>query len=673
MAIQNLTEEQIQNWSREQKDQWWLKNVYRGNMPQLTIRAAITGFLLGSILSATNLYIGAKTGWTLGVGLTSVILAFAAYRVIASFKIGSDFTILENNCMQSIATSAGYMTGPLVSGLAAYMMVKNDVIPFWQMVWFSTVLSILGVLVAFPMKRRFINDEQAPFPEGAACGVVLDTLYTSDASIGMFKAKALMVAALIAGVLKFFGGEAYQKLLQVELMGRKAFWFMSDHIDAWYYRLVDAGSAPMPTVFGVDPRKIGLSPTLDLALFGAGGLMNIRYAVNMLLGMIVAYVFLAPYAVNHGWVFKAGAAIDAASKFGVRDVLTGWVLWPGVAILVMGSLTAFFAKPKVILTAFKGLFVKKAAANDPLRDIELPLWISFVGIPIVGAIGVWMAHDWFDVDWTMGALAIPLIIVLTLIAANATAATSITPTGSLSKITQFTFGVLRPSQPQVNLMTALMTTEVASNASNLLMDIKPGYMLGAKPRQQAIGHIIGIFAGAIASTPLFYILFLKNHPKNPIIPAAPDAPMRTIEETLTSDFAFPGAVQWKGIADFMTGLTGNKGLTSVIHETALYALGIGALVGVAFEVARIATKGKSYIAPVALGLGFVLPPDSTIWMFLGSLFFWIMHKLYDKKEGSFGKKLWVLTHEPVCAGLIAGAALMGIGNIVVDVFILPKE
>lgn len=673
MAIQNLTDEQIQTWSREQKDQWWLKNVYRGNMPQLTIRAAITGFLLGSVLSATNLYIGAKTGWTLGVGLTSVILAFAAYRVIASFKIGSDFTILENNCMQSIATSAGYMTGPLVSGLAAYMMVKNDIIPFWQMVWFSTVLSVLGVLVAFPMKRRFINDEQAPFPEGAACGVVLDTLYTSDAAIGMFKAKALMVAALIAGVLKFFGGEAYQKLVQVELMGRKAFWFMSDHIDAWYYRLVDAGSAPMPSVFGVDPRKIGLSPTLDLALFGAGGLMNIRYAVNMLLGMIVAYVFLAPYAVNHGWVFKAGAALEAASKFGVRDVLTGWVLWPGVAILVMGSLTAFFAKPKVILTAFKGLFTKKDAKDDPLRDIELPLWISFVGIPIVGAIGVWMAHAWFDVDWMMGALAIPLIIVLTLIAANATAATSITPTGSLSKITQFTFGVLRPSQPQVNLMTALMTTEVASNASNLLMDIKPGYMLGAKPRQQAIGHIIGIFAGAIASTPLFYILFLKNHPKNPIIPAAADAPMRTIEETLTSDFAFPGAVQWKGIADFMTGLTGNKGLTSVIHETALYALGIGALVGILFEVARIVTKGKSYIAPVALGLGFVLPPDSTIWMFLGSLFFWIMHKMYDKKEGSFGKKLWVLTHEPVCAGLIAGAALIGIGNIVVDVFILPKE
>ena len=45
---------------------------------------------------------------------------------------------------------------------------------------FNVVLSVMGVLVAFPMKRRFINDEQQPFPEGRACGVVLDTLYTAE-------------------------------------------------------------------------------------------------------------------------------------------------------------------------------------------------------------------------------------------------------------------------------------------------------------------------------------------------------------------------------------------------------------------------------------------------------------------------------------------------------------
>jgi len=45
-----------------EKDRWWLANVYRGSMPQLTLRSAITGFILGGLLSATNLYIGVKTG-----------------------------------------------------------------------------------------------------------------------------------------------------------------------------------------------------------------------------------------------------------------------------------------------------------------------------------------------------------------------------------------------------------------------------------------------------------------------------------------------------------------------------------------------------------------------------------------------------------------------------------
>ena len=83
MALLHLTEEQIRTWTREQKDRWWFDNVFRGNMPQLTLRSAITGFLLGGLLSVTNLYVGAKTGWTLGVGLTSVILAFAIFRVFS--------------------------------------------------------------------------------------------------------------------------------------------------------------------------------------------------------------------------------------------------------------------------------------------------------------------------------------------------------------------------------------------------------------------------------------------------------------------------------------------------------------------------------------------------------------------------------------------------------------
>ncbi len=834
MPIEHLTDDQIATWTREQKDRWWLEKVFRGNMPQLTLRAALTGFCLGGILSATNLYIGAKTGWTLGVGLTSVILAFATFKVMGKIGLAKEFTILENNAMQSVATAAGYMTGPLVSGLAAYMMVKNAIMPWWQMLLFNVILSILGVLVAFPMKRRFINDEQQPFPEGRACGVLLDTLYTSAASVGLFKAKALAGAAIFAGTIKFMMGEAYHTLLQSRVLGLEHVRFLSEHpvekVMAWMH-------VRMPAIQNIDLRKLDLSPTINLEMFGAGGLMNIRYAINMLVGMIVTWAIVVPGIVDRGdtmnskgkqftppatlaadgsvafWgrtyagveaftatvatdgegeplfarilvgadaitdasgralkapvKVKAGKliaadgkaipfenltlepgkeiefvkhgrhalpvtihapqgeemggapvlplvqvtpkglayadgtpitppvtvdagsftpvgaaeAITIRSNFNRGHLLNSWALWPGVAMLVCASMVSLFAKPKMFVQAFSGLMGrKKPAGTDVLAHIELPFSVSLIGVPLVGALGVWMAHEWFGVSWLWGALAIPLIAVLTIIAAQATALTSITPTGSLSKITQFTFGALDrkfPSafdaagkgiaNPAVNLMTACMTTEVASNAANLLMDIKPGYMLGAKPRQQAVGHCIGIVSGALASTPLFYLLFLAGHPDNPFTKPKESLQGARVEDVLLAEpdkFSFVGAVQWKGISDLITG-----GL-SRLPESALWAMGIAAAFGIIFEIWRMISKNKLPISPLAFGLGIVLPPDSTVWMFFGAFFFWAMGRVYAEKKHSLGHRLWIDTHEPICAGLVAGAALIGIGDILVKVFLL---
>ena len=171
-------------------------------------------------------------------------------------------TILENNCVQSIATAAGYMTMPLTSGLAAYMWATNNVLPAWQILCFTIVLSILGVLVAFPMKRRFINDEQHPFPEGRACGVVLDALYEkSAAAAGMFKARALAAAAALSGTFGLISGENYMKLLQERWLGFQSSWHFPTHLDGWYYSLVDKGLAPLPKLAGVDIRQLALSPT----------------------------------------------------------------------------------------------------------------------------------------------------------------------------------------------------------------------------------------------------------------------------------------------------------------------------------------------------------------------------------------------------------------------------
>ncbi|XHS77565.1 OPT family oligopeptide transporter [Burkholderiaceae bacterium UC74_6] len=659
MAIPHLTEDQIRTWSRTQKDQWWLSQVYRGGMPQLTLRSALSGFMLGGILSATGMYIGAKTGITIGVGLTSVILAFALFRILHGMGLGSDFSILENNCTQSIATASGYVVSPLYAGLGAYMLVTGIIPPWWHIMLWMTVVAILGVLVAFPMKRRFINEEQLPFPEGRASGVVLDSLYTGDAGEGMFKARLLGLTALGAALYQAVISDGWMKLLQVKAFGAQMAWTFHERVDTYYYEAAKKLGWAIPNIMGTDFRTLGLRATLDVAMLGTGGLMGIAIATSCLIGTLVNFVLLAPLMIQWGDIAPRVAPSGMLVPLSRVEIVNQWSLWWGVTMMVVGSIVGLAAKPELFTGAFKAVFGKKKGAESPmggdvLADIEVPLWLSYVGVPIFGALGIWVTHAFFGVSWLLCAVALPLILVLTVICVNSMALTSWTPTGSLSKITQFSMGAIDSTNPASNLMPATMTAEVATNASNLLSDIKAGYMLGGKPRHQVVGHVIGIFAGVMACVPLFFLLFLH-----------PDANgVRTTTNMISDQFAMPAVMQWKGVAELIA--KGVKGLPM----SAVVAMGVAAVVALVMEVTRIVMKGRFKLSSVAIGLGVVLPPESVFAMFAGALLFWIMdlrHK--NKQPGDVRRRIWVEGCEPICAGLVSGAALMGIGNAIINVLI----
>jgi uncharacterized oligopeptide transporter (OPT) family protein len=232
------------------------------------------------------------------------------------------------------------------------------------------------------------------------------------------------------------------------------------------------------------------------------------------------------------------------------------------------------------------------------------------------------------------------------------ALTSWTPTGSLSKITQFTMGAIDRSNPASNLIPAGMTAEIASNAANLLSDIKPGYMLGAKPRQQAVGHVIGIIAGCAASTPLFFLLFLP-----------PDAQgIRSVSTMVSEQFAMPAALQWKGVADLIA-----RGITS-LPTSAVVSMAFAAVAAIVFELLRLRTRGRFPISAVSVGLGVVLPPESCFAMWAGAMIFWWQARK-KPAPGSRAHEFWVEGCEPICAGLISGAALLGIGNAILNVLL----
>ena len=659
MALLQLTEEQIKTWTRAQKDEWWLANVFRGDMPQLTVRSAITGFLLGGILAATAMYVLAKTGIGIGVGLTSVLLSFAMFRALSNARIASDFSVLENNATQSIATSAGYVITPLGAGLTAYMAMTGNVLSWWQMMVWLVVVSITGVLMAFPMKRRFINEDQLPFPEGRACGVVLDSLYSGGADVGLFKAKLLYVTAAITAIWELLVLDGFQRLIQFKILrmnvwaGLKEPWVLHDHIDDYYYAWLAKLHMAAPKILGTDIRQLGLRFTLDFSMLGVGGLMGLAVASSVLIGGILNLAVLAPIMIERGDIVARTLANGHVVNISRAEIVNQWSIWWGVSMMVVGAMVGLFAKPDIFTKAFKSMSNMADAPvqrSDVLKHIEVPLCVSWIGVPVFGLAGAWVTHAFFGVPWLLSLVSLPLIYVLTIICANSMGLTSWMPAGPLAKVTQFTVGMIDRANPASNLLPASMTGTIVSNAASLLSDIKPGYMLGGKPRHQVWGHVIGIFSGAIFSVPLFFLLFLR-----------PDANGALDATKIISDaFPMPAAVQWRGVAEIIS--HGFKGAPL----TAIWAAGIAAVAAIVLETLRIVTKGRFPLSAVSIGLGVVLPFDSCVSMWIGAMGFWIMGRIY-RTPGTKAHDIWVEGAEPICAGLISAAALMGICDAILNV------
>jgi uncharacterized oligopeptide transporter (OPT) family protein len=404
---------------------------------------------------------------------------------------------------------------------------------------------------------------------------------------------------------------------------------------------------------------LGVRPDTDLVMMAAGGLMGIRTGVSLLVGAVINYCLLAPWMIQRGDI--AGVVTDGVTTYGFKQI-TMWGLWWGVAMMTTASLFAFFAKPQIIISSFQALFRRRSdePQEDVLKNIELPMWVFAVGIPIMGTLVVVMAYYIFDVVWWHGAIAIPLIFVFTLIAVNSTALTAITPTGALGKLTQLSFAAIARGNIKTNLATASITGEVAGHASNLLMDIKPGYMLGAKPRQQAIGHVMGIFAGALVAVPIFYLVFLKVNPhallSGSYLESGP-------KQLISEQYPMPSAVVWKAVAELLT-----QGISN-LEVSARWAALAGGILGLVFELLRIASKGRFWLSGVAVGLAAVIPFPTCFAMFLGAFLFWLAQRKWKGTDGLMDK-IFVQNQEPICAGIIAGGALMGITVILVVTFLL---
>src|SRR5215470_8119808 len=282
----------------EEIERQWYEQVYRGrgdSMAQLTWRAVLIGSCLGGVLSLTNLYIGLKAGWGFGVAITACILSYALWTSL--LKVGlarRPMTILENNCMQSTASSAGYSTGgTLISAFAAYIIINHHSVSVPLMLAWVFFIAVLGVTMAIPMKRQMINIEQLRFPSGIAAAETLRALHTESAQ-GLRAAKALGIAGLIAAIDKLWAeglpaiSASLERFSSGALLTDLQKWLLGSQYETWAGRTV---------VF-----------SWDFIFFAAGAITGMRVCVTILISGTLCWAVLVPILQANGVIQGVGFA-----------------------------------------------------------------------------------------------------------------------------------------------------------------------------------------------------------------------------------------------------------------------------------------------------------------------------------------------------------------------------
>jgi OPT family oligopeptide transporter len=631
--------------SPEELERDWFENVYQGDrMKQLTPRALIMGMMLGAFMSTSNIYVGLKAGWSLGVAITSCILAFAIFATLHKLlpRLFPPFSILENNAMQSAASAGGYMTGAgLVNAIPALMMLNPAAVPhMWVLFFWILLISWLGVFLAVPAKRQMINIEQLRFPSGIAAATTMRTLHGTGGAAAVRQARSLGIATLLGALITWsrdaeatwikvsewtgWRGLGWSRIAPPDTMPRwiatPLSWIQYPHVPSnWLPADWKIGKYSMQ-------KDLLLSFEGSLLFVAAGAIMGFRQAWSLMLGTVINFAILAPMMLAAGIIPETGG--------GALRRISSWSLWIGVPMMVTSGLLLFILQWKSVVRAFSTITAmfrpRQGAGEDPMDRIEVPGTWFVVGMVVLGAAIIWMGNVYFHIHVWMGIIAVLMTFLLVVVAARATGETDITPTGPLSKVTQLMFGAIAPGNITTNLMTANITAGSCSHAGDLLTDLKSGYLLGAQPRQQFIAQFFGVLAGALVVVPVFFLL-------------VPDASVLG-----TDQWPAPAAQTWRGVAELLA-----KGV-SALHPTARIGLVIGSVIGILIPLAEMRfPKHKKFIpSATGLGLAFTITAYYSISMFIGALAALVLHKAKPKMAEEYVV--------PVSSGIIAGESLMGV-------------
>ena len=622
----------------EEKDRHWYETVYQGDrVAQLTVRAVLTGAVIGMLMSIGNLYTNMKVGFVAGVNITACVLSYLAWSALRGASGGrlTQMSILESNCMQSTASAAGYSSTTALAVVFAALMIldpQHRHQPWWLVAAFVLVTGAMGVFLAVPLKRHLINEAQLPYPTGTAAAATLRSLYGRGRE-AMRKAYAL-VLALAAGVVSAVLSTAED---QFAALGRFFGWMRAHLFDVHLPGQLPAQGFAL--IGGKPAVGFGFEP--GVLMIGLGMIIGPRVGLSMLAASSALYFFVAPWLQGidaaHAGVAGYVPSIPTAGGGALYHPLR-WALWGGASILVFSSLTALALQWRTVGRAFAMLRNSRAPSSRSelqraMDAIEVPSSWMIAGLVPLAIAMVAIQVLAFGVAWWAGLIAVAMCFVLSLVVSRATGETDLSPSGAMGKLMQLLFALISPpaavgvaTSVTHNVMSAGIAVNSSSAAADLLSDLKTGYLLGANPRRQFLAQFAGIFFGVLMSVPAWYLMVpnftaLENYPN-------------------------PAAQIWVAVARALTG--GLSTLPPSILVAVLSAAAIGVILPL---LERAFPKARPYLpSATGLGLGWVVPFSIPLSFAIGGVIVAIWRRVSRSAEDTYSV--------PIASGLIAGESMV---------------
>lgn len=568
-------------------------------VPEFTFTSLFIGILLAVVFGAANAYLGLRVGMTVSASIPAAVLSMGIIRVILRRD-----SILENNMVQTIGSAGESVAAGAIFTLPALFLWAADGVEgieapgLFEIFLIALVGGTLGVLFMIPLRKALIVEEHGvlPYPEGTACAEVL-----------------------LAG----------------EEGGSKASVVFSGLGIAAVYKFVADGLGVFPSSVNYDIKAYkGSAVGMDVlpALVGVGYICGPRIASYMFSGSVLSWFVLMPLIS----LFAGDAIIfpgtEPISSLAPGELWGTYIKYIGAGAVATGGIISLIKSLPLIVKTFsqamKSMSNNKGKAASGLRtDQDMPMPVILIGVGVI-AIAIWLLPT-FPIN-LLGAV---IVVIFGFFFATVSSrmvgliGSSNNPVSGMAIATLLIATILLKAtglDGATGMKGAIAIGSiiciVAAIAGDTSQDLKTGFIVGATPKKQQWGELIGVLTSSLAIGGVLYLLNEAWGYGSTELPAAQATMMRMIVEGVMN-------------ADLPWGL-----------------IGAGAAIAIVVEILRIP------VLPFAVGM--YLPLSLNAGIMAGGL----VRLVVEKKRGLSEEKKKAAIDRGILytSGMIAGEGLVGI-------------